>query len=60
MCDILNSVTVADLEQLRSYLERRDVYGWYYGRKKVFERRHEKLLDLVDDMIDFVRRRDEI
>jgi hypothetical protein len=32
------------LEQLLSYIQQRDIDGWYYGNKKQFEARHQDLL----------------
>lgn len=43
-----------DWIQIRSYVidrDRGDNYGWYYGMKEVFEKRHKKILKFLESKI---------
>ena len=43
-----------DWIQIRAYVIDRDEGnkgGWYYGIKEVFERRHKKILDFLEEKI---------
>lgn len=40
----------AHLRQLVSYIRDRDQDGWYYAPKEQFEKRHQDLLDLADQI----------
>lgn len=44
-----DSLTKAALEQLRAYITTRDETGWYYGNKVHFERRHQMLIEWIEN-----------
>jgi hypothetical protein len=43
----LNGLRKAHLYQLASYIDDRDMEGWYYGNREQFESRHADLLELA-------------
>ena len=42
---IVLTLTKAEYVQLMSYIEDRDIEGWYYGNKKHFENRHKSIIN---------------
>jgi hypothetical protein len=46
--------TKAEINQLKGYAEERDRgedYGWYYGNKEQFEKRHKEILRKFEAVI---------
>jgi hypothetical protein len=46
----------AYLAQLLSYVEHRDLsndYGWYYGNKNQFEKRHEAIKEWLQQQVEY-------
>ena len=38
----------AYINQLATYVRDRDHYGWHYGNKELFEKRHKEILKWVE------------
>ena len=44
--------TLAELNQLLSYIENRDREGWYYGNKEQFENRHRVIKQKIEELLN--------
>lgn len=49
----LHGINPSDLAQLLYYIEYRERDMWYYGNKEQFEKRHEKLKDLIGWAVEY-------
>ena len=49
----LKGLRLAHLRQLQSYIEHREIDGWYYGNKKQFEQRHDDLSNWIDRAVEY-------
>jgi hypothetical protein len=44
--------------QLREYIHMRDSEGWYYGPREQFEKRHNDLLEWIENVCELVNQND--
>lgn len=49
----LKGLRLAHLRQLQAYIYTRDDFGWYYGPRDQFEKRHSDLKQWIDDAVKY-------
>lgn len=49
----LKGLRISHLKQLSNYIHARDDDGWYYGPKKLFEKRHKELIKWIDSALEY-------
>lgn len=48
----MEKLTDAQIRQLLSYCEEREREGWYRGNKAHFEKRHKKIIEYLESLIN--------
>lgn len=43
---------IEDIRQLKRYILNREEIGWYYGDKTIFEERHQKLRNWIEEILE--------